>query len=1135
MSSTAQVRAISFFVFAAAIIAANASAAEVRVPLMSKPPLIDGKIDPAEWRVAAGFDGFFTGDTLQRRRVRAWIGADQQTIYIAIASQLPEKGPLQAGVARDSLKVAFDDAVEVFIDPTPAAANRVTYQFIVNSLGKGGYSIHTSGTPAEESNWTGKWRHAHGQHDGWWHFECAIPAASMKMAGPGRTTTEGAWQINLCRDWKPDWAWSSLAAGGYEKNGVRVVFTEQPAPVVQYAQEGDPTFPPSRGMLAIRNPSAQPLSLKASLVLTRNKMPALGREQTLSIPAGGEASLDYAIPENDSTTIYDLAARVASADGRTVFYDRAVKWTKAKSALHWVTEAAKAPPPLDFLFSYYPSKNRMRIQADINGLPRDARPKRVLAVVRKQADKAIVCSAEFPISGFRNGRQELTLTLPPLRGEYEIAVRAEGDGVPPGEQIKTFERHTFPWENGSLGTSKNVYPPFTPLRVSGRTLSAVLRTHELNDAGLLDQVACTSANTGVTRSILAAPMRYLVKTGSGEAAADTRPLRFASAADNEVVAEGELRAGNLRATFRDTWDYDGTVKVELTLHPAGGRELDGLTLEIPLQAEAATLIHANADRIRSPVAQKLPAGEGVVWDASKVACDEYIKNFCPYVYLGSAVRGLCWFADNDRGWGWNPQTPNIDVVRRGNQVVLRVHLVNQPTTIVQPRTICFGMLAAPVKPMLNVPGRTPNDWRYRFLRDNYHVLGTDINWLALGDCGSVYPAGGDLSLWQALKRGNTKPLNEQEVAKVIERGRRYFEPYGKDAVAVFVAHARCNCTAHGGAKMVFYYNRASCQLFDEFETFKDEWCFDDLRTIGKGTRRGEIWAVPTESYINYNLYWYKKSFELGGNRGVYWDNWFFASSFNTGATDAYRRDDGAIVPTAGIWGLRELCKRTFVMMNELGMTPITMPHMTSFSPLPMLAFATVQYDWEWKYSEGDVQDRFSREYLQLVSTGELAGTWPAPLPDQGALQDDPWTQRTFSAVRLVHELDGFGGFGSPWLKSHQENRKRLANAVLAMLDKPGLVVYKYWEDRPSPASSSRADVPTIVYSVPRKEALVAAVSYAQQGVPVTLNVDLKTLGLTPECVVSDVETGATLPWNDGKIAFPLKKHDIRLLRLVEGK
>ena len=140
-------------------------------------------------------------------------------------------------------------------------------------------------------------------------------------------------------------------------------------------------------------------------------------------------------------------------------------------------------------------------------------------------------------------------------------------GVPPGEQVKPFERHEFPWEHSSMGLSTKVYPPFTPLKVSGRTLSAVLRTHELNDAGLLDQVASTSANTNVTRPILAAPMHYLVKTGAVEAAVEASPLRVVSAADHAVVTEGAFHAGNLRATFRDTWDYDGTVKVELTLHP----------------------------------------------------------------------------------------------------------------------------------------------------------------------------------------------------------------------------------------------------------------------------------------------------------------------------------------------------------------------------------------------------------------------------------------------------------------------------------------------------------------------------------------------------------------------------------------
>jgi hypothetical protein len=675
-----------------------------------------------------------------------------------------------------------------------------------------------------------------------------------------------------------------------------------------------------------------------------------------------------------------------------------------------------------------------------------------------------------------------------------------------------------------------VYPPFTPIQVDGKKLATVLREHTLNDAGLLDQVTGKAANTGIVKPMLAAPMRYVVKAGGAEVPVKADALKVSSAQPHEARTEGQLSAGPLKASFRDTWDYDGTVRVDLTLQPTDGKAIEELTLEIPFLADAATMIHANSDRIRAPVAQKIPDGEGVVWDARKVACDDYIKNFCPYIFLGGPVRGLCWFAENDKGWGWNPATPNLDVVRKDGQVILRVHLINQPTTIAQPQTLSFGLLAAPVKPMLSAPGQNPNWWRYRFCRDKYQLLGTDINWLALGDCGSVYPAGQDMFFWEMLKKGNLEKTSDADLKATVERGRKLFEPYGADAVKTWEAHVGHNLRSHLGGKMVFYYNRATCQLFPECESFKDEWLLDDYRVVGKGNSRGEIKIVPSPSYIDYNLYWYAKSFEIGNNQGVYWDNFFIAPSFNTEMTDAYKRADGAVIPASGIWGLRDLAKRTFIMMNERNILPIVFPHMTSFSPLPMMSFATVQYDWEWKYSEGDVHDRFTREYLQLVSTGEQAGVWPVPLGDAGKLSEDLWTQRTFMAVRLVHELDGYGGWGSLWTKAHKDNAA-VAQQVLDMLDKDGLQVYKYWDERPQPVKAANPDVVSIVYSVPGKEAVAALTSYAAKDEDAAVAVDAKALGFADGCTVTNAEGGAELPLQDGKITLPLKKHELKVLRI----
>jgi hypothetical protein len=291
--------------------------------------------------------------------------------------------------------------------------------------------------------------------------------------------------------------------------------------------------------------------------------------------------------------------------------------------------------------------------------------------------------------------------------------------------------------------------------------------------------------------------------------------------EDRAEAHAILNAGPLRGRVECGWDYDGTMRVDLTLLPGDPRPLESLTLVISLKDQEATYFHAMGDGIRNTLSGRVPAGDGIVWSAKSVQASDMPHNFCTYVYVGTPVRGLCWFAENDRGWGWDPSTPNVEMVRKGDVLELRVHLVNQPLVVSQPRTLTFGLLAAPVKPRLT------SDWRYEYRRDNYSLLGTDINWLALGDCGSVYPAGKDLFLWQMIKKGNEEHLTPAEIQSVVDRGKPYFAPYGDDVVQTFISHARFNTTSRFGTKMIFYYNRASYQAADEFETFKDEWDLSD--------------------------------------------------------------------------------------------------------------------------------------------------------------------------------------------------------------------------------------------------------------------------------------------------------------------
>ncbi|MBT7161981.1 MAG: hypothetical protein HN904_04335, partial [Victivallales bacterium] len=511
-----------------ALFSLSVLAADCVVPLFGRAPVIDGKADGAEWVRAAGFTGFQWQGDLEQRRVRGCVGATETHLYVAIVSQLPDKGQLVAKLDRNSLKAVHDDSLEVYVCPTPDAAKRVDYQFLTNSKGFGGYNIHQVGGDSENVAWKGGWQQASGFHDGEWHFECAIPIASMVK---NRTATDGEWRINLTRNWKNPWTWSSLA-GAYAQGGLRFRFVKDGAPTVRYRATSDPFLANFTGLLILTNPGAKALPVRAEMVLDRNRMPAIRADMQLSVAPGGKQTLVLPVPEDDPTTKYTLQIGVSSADGKTVYHTRKVSWPRGKPYA-WLAGEKKKALPIDFRFSYYPYTNVMRLSVDINGMPRDAKLKGLRALIRDRDSGEAVKTVDVPIAGFTEGRQELRFDVPPLQGFYDLVVRADAPRLENAEASQRFERRTYPWEGTPTGRSTKVHPPFTPIEVAGSTLKTVLRTHSLGRLGLLDQVVATSSHTGIAKPLLAGPMRLEASTAIG-----TGELKISEAKPHTVGTTG---------------------------------------------------------------------------------------------------------------------------------------------------------------------------------------------------------------------------------------------------------------------------------------------------------------------------------------------------------------------------------------------------------------------------------------------------------------------------------------------------------------------------------------------------------------------------------------------------------------------
>ena len=689
-------------------------------------------------------------------------------------------------------------------------------------------------------------------------------------------------------------------------------------------------------------------------------------------------------------------------------------------------------------------------------------------------------TAEFKVSDVRDGKVVATFTssadphvwtsakLPELDGDYEITMKV-GDA----EAKKRFERHHFPWEGNTLGKSETVYPPFTPIEVAGAgdgaTLKTVLREHKLGFAGLPASIVAAG------QELLAAPARLV--TDEGEI---TGTFQVVSKKPNRVVTRAELEGPNcFMATAEGIWEEDGCLDWRLKLTSGN---IKSLTLEIPLSDKTARMIHA-IGRMRATTSAWLPKSEGVVWNADKTP--QVIPHFCPYVYVGDQHRGFAWWAESPNGWGWSRKAPNCELVRSEGRVTLRVRLVDQETQVSTPRTIRMGMMAAPVKPR-------PKDWLTRWTERRYKFIATDICWFSESNCGGVQPAGGNLELWKWIGDcylpGRQPDLNRiEEIMKPVDE---YLKVYSEGDRKMLAGEFRRMMRQHeewGRGKNqtpMFYYNRSVWNNCPEWNTYMGEWMQQMFnRPYGKGPSRNEIYIEPSGSYLDYACWWWKKSFDLCGNRGVYCDNYFLdgcMQSWNHWHPDGLGRNV--------IWALREQAKRVRQMMCELKMEPYFWPHMSSQALLPWMSYSEGQLDWEWNLGGGPLQRRFSREYLKLATWGEATGVIPRALMDSSKSMKG-YVRDTFTAglhlCGMTAEYcgdDRTSGFDVLVQTTYMKNKS-----------------LSYWNsfmDGKLPVKCSDPTVEWCVWCIPGERALLEALSWNKAGGQTAVfEIDYKALGL----------------------------------------
>lgn len=793
-----------------------------------------------------------------------------------------------------------------------------------------------------------------------------------------------------------------------------------------------------------------------------------------------------------------------------VLYDRPISEREVANAYFRYRdpsrlEEIRSPKLISLRAWFLPSRRRLRCEVR----PRDGAGEleRVHFVVRSE-DGRTVYEKTQPV------RSEYVLELPELKdGTCTLTASgiATGGRRGPGDTFRFVRRH-FPWEGNEFGRADVVYPPFEPVRADGGTAEVVLRRMRMNGFGLWDGVLSQG------RELLAAPMELELRYADGErrGAWEFSDRGFVSKRDHEAVYASDARAEGITVRARSRIEMDGCTRVEMDLLP--GREprrIEGLVLNIPLKAGEARLFHPVTYQNRKHYAGNLPEGTGRIWDSSEAwGAKSWLAPFVPYVWLGNPNRGLAWFAENDRGWivrHRDDAPPLQELVREGDTVTLRIHLINEPCVVRQKHSLVFGLQASPTKPM-------PDGWR----RKAFEVSGPGVSvhpWGSLGNSWK-YPYNND---WEIVDKLIEAQLSGAENRAWFERYAGKHDPPPVRGARPWLEDVLIRRRYSNRPVFVFYELLKASTVCPEWRTFEDEWSpgrdagrtrrWPDESIFRQGRRVMPSRKVNiTRSYRDFGTYYGDRWMRRGIS--LYWDVQHPKPVDNPWTSAAYLTEEGKVQRAVALWNHRAYLRRVWNRMNHWRRhqeQPLDFCiHHTGTQILPLWTWGTVDYTLEltpqWDaHLEGGKP--FPPDYIRTINIGRQVGNHPYLVKhlfhyDRDAISTDepPEFFRSLRewGMRMVHEINR----GNPYEFSGRDR------AVFGFgYGTRGVEVHNYWADRPA-LGMSHGEVKWIALARPSDKALMVVLQiWSPQPGEVDLTFRPEVIGFDPGRHVRCARTG----------------------------
>ena len=1135
----------SWRLVAAAVMAASSAVAQtsagVACPIAKAKhaPAIDGVMSEGEYDEGVTFAGFLNNSPAfympPGKEGTVTFMSDGKTLFAAWrvkANNVDIGGGLRAVANERDGAVWGDDAVELVLEGDEPGR---TAHFIINPSNVVYDRLRAKAGDAADLKWNCEGMRVAGRVlHGWWELEVAIPFASVGSFKNG-------FSVNAARS-VPGGKASSLTAVRNYMDGEKLRFVwSNRAIAFHMTSLGNPSAGEWRPVVKC---TAGPPDAKVRVDFVMHDLLDNGGAHKRLFATNGTAAVGgEAFAPVFNTRLRNMIRCKFSIRNEATGKIMASRTINARRGMY----ASGVPPTAEFdvadmgeaLAFHYPGLGKVRFRF----YPASGR--KIDSVRCTLGGKTV----ELERSG--DGFTALVPT-PDGTGSFPVSFVVSAAGaLTTIKDAWTLEKKRLEWEGNKIGTEKTVIPPFKPIEASGGEVSVLLRKYDFGAAGVPRGV------NALGRDILAPGGAFyeLEMDGRTNTFAGSPPSVTIQNGGHDAVLASVAEAAGVKMRTNGRLEYDGFIWNEVALSGIGGRSIDRLTLVVPFKDSEAPLMHiCTVDSIRFNPTGKVPDGEGVVWDGTKLhrrtgfADLMFAPQVVPYVWLGAERRGLCWFINNSACLRIAKDRAAVRIVRRDGVLRLEVDLVNVPTVLAEGHVFAFGMEATPVKEA------------DKSLRRQFQTSAGAGSWpkgmvpRLRARCNGIWswarrPYNDDWDLFRICMRqisSGGKFRAEYEAAFTASTN-RYEDALREYASALPPAGNRSQfdhlrSIRNYGYTTALNLNEPAIPYMYSDPTLNWEREEDQAYYRSEWVSRPTGYLAANRNFlapscIDYCIYYYKKHTDLG-LVGLYFDDMYPAVCRNPDL--CMERDaSGAWHGNMGILEMRALVKRAATMQHLAGQKSRLMQmHMTNCLLVPSFAFATSLLSWEDHFGNDIYQKRFSVDYVRAESLGTQVGAEAMALD---GIQPKGWDKkdwknryrkfltRTQQALLLPAGVKTSVRPSRPdWGVDCGEYFKILAPLVRFETWTDDCEFKAFFEDDHAVGGAPEG-VLTGTYRKPGKVLAIFGDSCGKD-VEFPLVVDTVRLGLGKSLVFRDGESGAVL--DGGKVKLPA--WDLRIVEITSA-